>query len=333
MTRIVRFHELGGPEVLRFEEDAPRDPAKGEVRVRMQALGLNRAELLFMQGQYLVQPKLPSGIGAEGVGVVDALGPGVTDWNVGDSVCIAPNFDFAATGLASEMAIAPVSALVRRPRGLSDEEAAAIWMAYGTAYGGLVEWGGLRSGQGQTAVITAASSSVGFAAIQIAKMLGAQAIATTRTSAKKAALQAAGADIVVATEEEILVQAVKDATQGVGADVVFDAVAGPFMETAAKIVKNHGFIVPYGILSMQPTPYPLFLAMPKGFSIRAFHVVWHLMQDAKRWERAKALISEGLGAGKLKPVIDRTFPFDKIADAYRHLASGEQLGKVVVTLS
>jgi NADPH:quinone reductase-like Zn-dependent oxidoreductase len=332
MTKIARFYELGGPEVLKLEEVEDTEPGGGEVRVRIKALGLNRAEALFMRGLYLAQPSFPSRIGAEGLGVIEAVGEGV-DWSVGDEVCITPNFDFAKTGIAGETAIVPESALVPRPAGLSDAEAASVWMAYPTAYGGLVEWGGLKRDAGQSAVITAASSSVGFAAIQLCTMMGVQPIATTRTSAKKEQLLAAGAEIVVATQEEDLKAVVKDATAGRGADVVFDPIAGPFMDTAAEVVAPEGTIVPYGALAMAPTAYPLFAAMMKGFSIRAFHVVLHLMQHRERWERAKAIITDGLDAGRLKPVIDTTFPLERIAEAYQHLESNTQAGKVVVTVS
>ena len=185
MTKVVRFNTIGGPEVLEILEEELRSPQENEVLVDIKAAGLNRAEYLYMQGLYLVEPKLPSRIGVEGAGIIEAIGPGVKNFQVGQEVSITPNMSPAEYGVIGEKAIIPIQALAPKSPDTSFEEAAAIWMAFPTAYGGLVEVGGLKPGAAQYVVISAASSSVGIPAIQIAKAHGATVIATSRDFSKK----------------------------------------------------------------------------------------------------------------------------------------------------
>ena len=202
-VKIVRFHRTGGPEVLQLDELPLPAPAAGEVRLGVKAIGLNRAEVMFRMGRYLVEPILPSKLGYEASGIVEAVGPGVDQTWIGKTVSTVPVFAANAYGVYGEVAIVPVHALAVYPGKLSYEEGTSIWMQYITAYGALVVQG--RLAKGDFVLITAASSSVGIAAIEIAKAEGAIGIATTRTSRKKAELLALGAAHVIATEEEDLV--------------------------------------------------------------------------------------------------------------------------------
>src|SRR4249920_1767589 len=138
MPKIVRFHELGGPDVLRIEEEPRRQPGKGEVRLKVQAVGLNRAELMFMRDQYVEHPKLPGGLGYEAAGVLEAVGPDVeTSW-LGKRVSTIPSFSMNHYAMLGEEVIAPAWALAEYPAKLSPIEGAAIWMQYMTAYGALI---------------------------------------------------------------------------------------------------------------------------------------------------------------------------------------------------
>ena len=137
MARVVRFHQTGGPEVLRIEEVEVRPPGKGEVQIRVKALGLNRAESMFRSGQYLEEPKLPARLGYEAAGTVAAIGPGVQGFKVGDAVSTIPSFSLNDYGLYGDLANAPVHAVTHHPASLSWVEAAAVWMQYLTAYGAL----------------------------------------------------------------------------------------------------------------------------------------------------------------------------------------------------
>jgi NADPH:quinone reductase-like Zn-dependent oxidoreductase len=133
MPKIVRFERTGGPEVLRLAEEPSRQPARGEVRLRVKAAGLNRAELLFLRGQNLERPRLPSGLGYEAAGTVEAVGPDVDRSWVGKSVATVPSFSMTRYGMLGEEAIAPVSALGEYPETLSPVQGAAVWMQYVTA--------------------------------------------------------------------------------------------------------------------------------------------------------------------------------------------------------
>ncbi len=202
MARVVRFHELGGPEVLRIEEVDLPEPGPGEVRIRVKALGLNRAEALMRSGAYIETATLPSGLGLEAAGLVERIGLGVQGFEPGDPVSVLPPKSMVRWPAYGELATFPAALLARHPPSLTWEEAAAVWMQYLTAYGGLVDIGGLR--RGDFVVITAASSSVGLAAIQIANRIGAIPVAVTRTSAKRQLLLEAGAAHVIASQEEEL---------------------------------------------------------------------------------------------------------------------------------
>jgi len=255
-VKIVRFHQLGGPEVLQLDELPLPEPGAGEVRLRVKAIGLNRAEVAFRLGRYFVQPTLPSKIGYEASGIVEAVGAGVDQSWIGETASTVPAFAVNIYGVYGEVAIVPAFALALYPDKLSYEEGASIWMQYLTAYGALIQQG--KIGNGDFVLITAASSSVGIAAIEITKAEGAVSIATTRTSKKKAELLALGADHVIATEEEDLAARVNEITAGKGARVVFDPVAGPGLEALAAAAASSGIIFEYGALSAEPAPFPLF---------------------------------------------------------------------------
>lgn len=329
MTRTMLFHELGGPEVMRLEDVEVGDPGPGEVRIRVDAIGLNRAEVLFRTGRY-IEPvrRFPARLGNEAAGVIEAVGEGVTGFELGRPVSTVPAFSQNDYGVYAERAIVPASAVVRRPEALGAVEGAAVWMPYVTAYGALVEVGGMRPGD--TVVLNAASSSVGLAAIQVADRLGATPIALTRTAAKKNALLKQGAAEVIVTDSEDVVERVRAATGGRGAEFVFDAVAGPGVTDLAKVVADDGTLLVYGALSGEPTPYPAIeLGMPP-LNMRTYTMLETVTQP-DRLRRAEAFVASGLRSGAFRPVIDRTFDLDEIVEAHRYLESNSQIGKIVVT--
>ena len=329
MPKIVRFHAVGGPEVLRIEEEAPKPPGKGEVRLKVRAVGLNRAESMFIRGQYLEPPKLPAGIGYEAAGVVEAVGPDVDKKWIGKHVSTIPAFSMNDYAMLGEEVIAPVAALGEYPAKLSPVEGAAVWMQYLTAYGALIAVAHLA--KGDFVVIPAASSSVGIAATEIAKAEGAISIATTRKSDKKAELLSLGADHVIATEEEDLVARVKEITGGNGARVIFDPVAGPFLEKLAQAAAVGGIIFEYGALSMQPTPFPLVTALTKGLCIRGY-TLFEITHSPQKLPAAKKYVYDRLADGRFHPKVAKVFPFAQTVEAYKYLESNSQVGKIVITV-
>jgi NADPH:quinone reductase-like Zn-dependent oxidoreductase len=206
---------------------------------------------MLRSGRSPVKPALPSSIGLEAAGVIEMLGPDVSGFAVGDRVTVVPAYYAAQYALYGEVSLAPARSLVAIPDYVSFSEAAATWMAYGTAWGGLVTIG-TRSA-GQTVLIPAASSSVGLAAIQIANRRHARPIALTRTSAKADALLGHGAAEVVATAEQDVIAEVKRLTDDQGAHLVFDPVGGSAFPQLARATANGGTLILYGAGKVTPS--------------------------------------------------------------------------------
>ncbi len=329
MTQAIRFHETGGPEVLQYEEIDVGEPGQGEVRVAVEAIGLNRAETMFRSGAYLEDPKLPAGLGYEGAGVIEAVGTGVTGIAEGDAVSVVPMFSMNDYSFYAERAIVPAYAVTPRPQGLDAITASAVWMPYLTAFGALIEIGKLAVGE--AVVIPAASSSVGLAAIDIANSVGAISIAATRTSAKVDDLKAAGAAHVIATEEQDASAEIMRITHDKGARLVFDPVVGPTVKTWVAAMAKGGILFVYGALSGQTTPFPVVAGMNKALTMRGY-TLFEITGDADRLARGKAFVTAGLEAGDLKPTVARTFAFDDMVEAHKYMESNQQFGKIVVTV-
>lgn len=219
MARIVRIHKTGGPEVLQIENIDVPPPGAGEVRIKVKAIGLNRAESMFRTGKYLAQPKFPSRIGYEASGIVESVGSGVSGISPGDIVSVIPPDDMGKYGVYGEIATVPVKYVVKHPPSLSFVEAAAVWMQYMTAY---------------------------------------------------------------------------------------------------------------GALSPDPTPFPLMAALSKSLTMRGY-ILFEIISNPERFEKAKQYILDALTTGKLKPIIAQTFAFENIVEAHRFLESNQQIGKIIIT--
>lgn len=329
MARVVRIHENGGPEVLRFDDIEVVPPGPGEITLQVKALGLNRAESMFRSGQYVEAPVFPARLGYEAAGVVSAIGAGVTGFAIGDAVSVVPPLSITRWGMYGEVATVPAEVVVKHPASLGWTEAAALWMQYVTVWGALIDIAKLK--RGDAVIITAASSSVGLAAIQVARMVGATAIASTRTRDKAEALHEAGADHVIVTNEEDLVARVADITQGKGARVAFDPIAGPVLQQLAEALAEDGILIEYGALSAGATAFPLFPVLGKQLTVQGYQYKL-VVRDPAKLAAAKQFILDGLASGALKPVIDRVFPLEQIVEAHRYLESNQQFGKIVVTV-
>jgi NADPH:quinone reductase-like Zn-dependent oxidoreductase len=329
MSRVVEFAKAGGPEVLTFKNvDVPK-AGPGQVRIRVKAIGVNRAESMWRHNQYIEPVKFPARLGYEAAGTVDSVGRDVTTIAVDDEVNVIPSFSMNEYGMYGEVVLAPIHAVVRQPKGLSSVEAASIWMMFITAYGALI--GDAKINSEDAVVIPGASSSVGLAAIQITNSVGAKSIALTRTSAKRKHLSDAGAKYVIATEEEDLVKAINEITKGQGARVVFDPVGGPTVPKLIKTMSFQGLLYLYGALSDQVTTVPPLELIAKILTIKGYNI-WTTSGDAQRQKAAMDFVLAGLEKGMLKPVIDRVFPFDQIVEAHRYLEASGQFGKIVVTI-
>jgi NADPH:quinone reductase-like Zn-dependent oxidoreductase len=329
MSRIVEFAKAGPPDVLSFKDVQVPQPGPGQVRIRVKAIGLNRAEAMWREDKYIEPVKFPARLGYEAVGVIDAVGSDVTGFAVGDEVNTVPSFSMNEYGMYGEIVLAPVYALVKHPKSLSHIQAASIWMMFVTAYGALIEDAKLTTGD--VVLIPGASSSVGLAAIQLANMVGATPVALTRTSGKRQRLIDAGAHTVIATEEQDLVAEVAKLTDGKGARVIFDPVGGPTLPKLIDALSFQGILYLYGALSDEATTIPVLAMIGKMLTIKG-HNIWLTSGDPVRQRKAVEFILQGIATGKLKPIIDKVFSFDQIREAHRYLEKNEQFGKIVVTV-
>jgi NADPH:quinone reductase-like Zn-dependent oxidoreductase len=296
------------------------------MRLRIEAIGLNRSEAAYRAGMYRLVAKLPSLMGYEAAGVVEAIGEGVQGFAPGERVCVLPTYRLGEYGVYAEKAIVPARSVIKAPQELSAVQAASIWMQYLTALA-IIEVA--KAGIGDYVLIRAASSSVGLAAIQLANWTGATPIAATRRSGKASALKAHGAAHVIATEECDTVAEVMRISGGKGARIVFDPVGGSFVAKLADAMAEEGILIIYGSLSGEDTTFPHWPAALKSLSLRGWVASYWSKSD--RFERAKNLILQGLKDGHLKPIIDRTFALRDIVAAHRYLESNQQVGKIVVT--
>lgn len=329
MSRTVKFAKAGGPEVLEFVETAVPHPGPGEVRIKVKAIGINRAEAMWRTDLYIEPVKFPAGLGYEAAGIVDAVGEGVVGFAPGDEVNVIPSFSMNQYFTYGEIILVPEYAVVRHPKSLSFAEAASVWMMFITAYGALIEDAKVTTGD--YVVVPAASSSVGLAAIQIANYAGATSIAVTRHAGKRQQLLDAGAAHVVVTDETDLVEEIMRITGGKGARVVFDPVGGPNFAKLISALSFQGIAFIYGALDERATTLPVLEMIAKVITVKA-HNVWLTSGDETRRKAAVEFVLKGLESGALKPVIDRTFEFDEIVDVHRYLETNGQFGKIVVTV-
>lgn len=331
MAKVVRFKNIGGPEVLQIEELTLGAPRPGDVRIKVGAIGLNRVETMFRKGEMGI-PSLPSKIGYEAAGIVDAVGKDVTTVPIGARVATLPGLSMEEYGTYGDTIFYPANMLLPVPNNLSMNEAAAAWMQYLTAYA-LIGVGHLQ--KNDAVVITAASSSVGLAAIQIANAVGAIPIAITRDRAKADTLRKHGAKHVVATQNQNVVDTVDTVmsiTNGQGARIVFDAVAGDGFAQLTEMAAQRGILLLYGALAGDVAPLPVHQTMLKNLTVRGFSLN-DFMADESSKQAAIRYVCRGLETKELRPIIDRVFSLEEIAAAHRYLESNRQVGKVVVQAS
>jgi NADPH:quinone reductase-like Zn-dependent oxidoreductase len=329
MSLSIKIAKAGGPTVLDFVDSDVQAPGPHEIQIDVKAIGINRAEAMWREDKYIEPVKFPAGLGYEAAGIVAAVGKEVVGIAIGDAVSVVPSFSMNDYFTYGETIVVPDTAVVKHPVSMSFTDAASIWMMFVTAYSAIVEDAKVK--KGEFVIISAASSSVGIAAIQTVNYAGGTPIALTRSSAKAQLLLAAGAAHVIATEETDMVREVMRITGGKGARLAFDPIGGPNFPKLVSALSLFGTIYIYGALSDQVTPIPVLEMIAKMPTIKG-HNLWLTSGDPKRQKTAVKYILKGLAAGALKPVIDRTFRFDQMREVHQYLESNGQFGKVVVTV-
>jgi NADPH2:quinone reductase len=312
-----------GVEALNWKEIPTPTPQKGQVLVRIEAASLNFPDLLIVQNKYQMKPDLPFVPGSEYAGVIEAVGEGVTDLKVGQSVAC-----LSGTGGFGTHTLAPAKLCMPLPPGFPAVDAAAFIMIYATSHHALIDRAALKAGE--TVFILGAAGGVGTAAIQIAKAAGARVIAAASTDEKCALCKTLGADETINYTTQNMREVLKALTDGKGPDVIYDPVGGDFAEPAFRSIAWRGRYLVVGFASGPIPALPFNLALLKGASIVG--VFWG--DFARREPQANAAMMAELGQwyaqGKVKPVIDRTMPMSDLKAAYAHMGSRGVMGKLVM---
>ena len=312
-----------GVEALSWKEIPTPAPQKGQVLVRIEAASLNFPDLLIVQNKYQMKPDLPFVPGSEYAGVIEALGEGVTDLKVGQSVaCLSGTGGFGTHALAQAKLCMPL------PTDFPAVDAAAFIMIYATSHHALIDRAALKAGE--TVLILGAAGGVGTSAIQIAKAVGARVIAAASTDQKCALCKPLAADETINYTTQNMREVLKGLTEGKGPDVIYDPVGGDFAEPAFRSIAWRGRYLVVGFASGPIPALPFNLALLKGASIVG--VFWG--DFARREPQANAAMMAELAKwyaqGKVKPVIDRTMPMSDLKAAYAHMGSRGVMGKLVM---
>jgi NADPH:quinone reductase-like Zn-dependent oxidoreductase len=327
----------GPAEVFEIRERPEPAPADGEVRVRVRAIGVNFADLLARIGLYPDAPKPPMVVGYEVAGVVDAVGQGANAVHPGDRVVALTRF-----GGYSDVVTVPASQVFRFPDRLSDAEAAAVPVAYLTA--GLALYRMACVSAGETVLVHNAGGGVGIAATQLARLRRATVIGTA-SAAKHDALRSFGVEHAIDYRHANVAREVKRITRGRGADVILDPIGGGSFGESYRMLAPLGRLIMIGVSSMageRRRPWRVLRSWwaMKGFDplslinrnrgVFGLHL-GHLWEERARLQPLMELVMTELGAGRLSPVVARTFPLDRAADAHRFIESRSNIGKVILT--
>lgn len=317
----IRISEHGDAKVLHYEEVPVPEPKEGEARVKIQAIGVNFTDIYHRKGLYKLT--LPATIGVEAAGVVDKLGPGVTDLRPGQRVACS-----ALTGAYAEYAVGPAWKLVPVPEGITSEQAAAVMLQGMTAH--YLSHSTFPLESGHTALVHAAAGGVGLLLDQIAKRRGARVIGTVSTEEKARLAKEAGADDVILYTQQDFEAEAKRLTGGKGVDVVYDSVGKTTFEKGLNVLKPRGHMVLYGQSSGPVGPFDPQVLNTKGslFLTRPTLATYTASRD-ELMRRAQDLFTWML-AGKLNVRIDRTFPLAQAAEAQQCLESRQSKGKLLL---
>ncbi len=321
--KAVLCKTLDGPDALVVEELPDPEPGPGEVVVGVKAVALNFFDTLITRGKYQYKPPLPFSPGGEMAGVVEKLGPGVSDLKPGQRVC-----GYLGAGAAREKVAVSADVLLPVPDGVSDEAAAGVTITYGTALHGLKDRGQLAAGE--TLAVLGASGGAGLAAVEIAKLMGARVIAAASSAEKLELCKKHGADDVLNYSSTDLKQGLRDLTDGRGVDVVYDCVGDKYAEPALRAIAWNGRYLVIGFAAGQIPKIPLNLTLLKSCAIVG--VFWG---EAARRDPAgnRANMAQVLGwvaEGRLRPHVHATYPLERTGEAIKSLETRQVVGKVIV---
>lgn len=320
MSRVVRVHETGGPEVMHLEDRAALSPKAGEVVIRNEAIGLNFVDVYQRTGLYKMP--LPLTPGGEGAGTVTAVGEGVSSLKAGDRVL------YNANGAYADEIVVPEGKVVALPDDISTEIAATLVTKGGTAHYLLFETWALKPSE--TILVHAASGGVGTFLVQWASAMGATVIALAGSDEKVAGAKANGAAHAFNSRDDGWVQKVRDATGGGGVDVVYDGVGKATFEQSLDCLRPRGLMVSFGNASGPVTGVALSMLQTRGSLYVTRPTSGHYYGDPAGLKRTMNAVFDAVRTGKIRPTINQRFKLDKVQDAHRALEGRETTGSTVL---
>ena len=335
MSRIIRFHQFGPADVLRYEEQDVPQPGPGEVLIGIHAIGVSWNDVLWRQDLAPRHARLPSGLGCEAAGEVLAVGEDVDGFAVGDRVASFPAHDLNQYPLYREHALVPHTSLVHYPELLTPVEASVLYTPALVAYFALVELAQLEPGQ--YVLVTQAGHCTGPTAVQLAKALGARVVATCDTAEDRDFLRELGAETVIVTEEEDLVGRLQKITGGAGVEVVLDGCGGSQMKLLGDVIAPRGKLILYGLNGGNETAFPACAAFKKNFKF-FLHCLCDftgqpelgIKQNREAVERALLHINQLTADRLITPQVDKVFGFEDVVAAHEYVESGIPRGRVVL---
>jgi NADPH2:quinone reductase len=312
------------PRGLVMEEVDRPEPKTGQVVVKVHSAALNFPDILLIAGKYQVKPPLPFSPGLEVAGTIDSVGAGVAGFSPGQRVLAQ-----LSMGGFAELAVAPVEAIQPIPDAMTDDEAAAFPLVYQTSYFALVVRGALQ--KGETVLVHSAAGGVGLAAVQIARALGAgKIIGTAGSDHKLDVIRQNGADIAVNYQTEDFVEIVKRETNGGGADLIYDPVGGEVGQRSTKCIAFEGRLLIIGFTGGAFSNFVSNHILVKNYSIVGVHWGLYRQHNPAKIAQAWRALWDLYNARRIKPVVGRRYPMDKVADAMEWLASREAIGKIIL---
>ncbi|HBY93117.1 MAG TPA: NADPH:quinone reductase [Chloroflexi bacterium] len=319
--KAIRVHSFGGPEVLSYEDVPVPEPGAGEARVKIEAAGVNFIDVYHRTGQYKGQPPITPGV--EAAGVVDAVGPGVSDFQPGDRVAYT-----LQQGSYADYAVVPTARLVPLPDTIDARRAAAVLLQGMTAH--YLSHDTYPLHPGDTALVHAAAGGVGLLLDQLAKRRGARVIGTVSTEEKARLARGAGADEVILYTQADFEEETRHLTGGKGVNVVYDSVGRTTFDQGLNSLRPRGYMVLYGQSSGAVPPLDPQILNAKGSLFLTRPSLGHYVAERTELLQRAGDLFALMEAGELSVRIDRTYPLAEAAEAHRALEARETKGKVLL---
>jgi len=320
--------EYSGLSGLQLREYTPENPGPGEVRLKVEAFALNWGDMDLMQGRYSFNfSQLPARIGCEAVGVVDQIGEGVAGIALGERYCTLPYF-YDMKGVSGDTVIIDARYLTKAPAGISATEAGSIWMQFMTAYYPIVELA--KAAPGVNILVTAATSTAGYSALEIGRIKGANMIGTSRFEHNREYLMQGGASHVYIGEGENLPEALKEFTDGVGVHAVFDSIGAGMIAQYAKALAKDAQLFTYGTLDEKLPELPMMELYQANATFKPYSL-FNYIENAEWKKKGLDFVYGALASGQIQPNVDRVFEMEDFQEAWTYLrAPRKSHGKVMI---